>query len=358
VADPVPATGRQGARPLALENLSKVFGTGQPAVDRVSMRIEAGEFFSLLGPSGCGKTTTLRMVAGFEAPDAGRILLGGEDITALPPERRDMGMVFQNYALFPHRTIAENVAFGLRMRKVPKAEIAARVREALALVRLTGFEDRRPAQLSGGQQQRVALARAIVINPTVLLCDEPLGALDKKLRQQMQFELKTLHRRLGLTMIYVTHDQEEALTMSDRIAVMRAGKVAQSGPPQEIYDRPVDRFVADFIGDTNILEGEAQGMALAMPGWTLPLAAPATGRVAVALRPERVRVAPPGQGLVDATVEEANFLGDAVLLKLALPGEVAMLARSPRQDGAALAEPGARVSLSWQAEDPVVLADG
>jgi len=346
------------SRALTLRSLHKSFGSGAAAVDNVSLRIEEGEFFSLLGPSGCGKTTTLRMIAGFEAPDSGEIRLGAQNITALPPERRDMGMVFQNYALFPHRTIAENVAFGLRMRRVPKPELATRVREALALVRLTGFEDRRPAQLSGGQQQRVALARAIVINPTVLLCDEPLGALDKKLRQQMQFELKTLHRRLGLTMIYVTHDQEEALTMSDRIAVMRAGKVAQCGGPREIYDRPVDRFVADFIGDTNILDGEAVGAALAMPGgWRLPLPEARHGRASVALRPERVRLCPPGAGLVDATIEEANFLGDSVLLKLSLPGEQGMLARVPRHAEAGLLEPGATLGLTWQADDPVMLAD-
>ncbi len=349
---------RQGARALALEGLSKGFGTGAAmAVDDLTLHIGAGEFFSLLGPSGCGKTTTLRMVAGFESPDAGCIRLGAEDITPLPPERRDMGMVFQNYALFPHRTIAENVAFGLRMRGIAKAEIARQVEEALALVRLTGLGDRRPAQLSGGQQQRVALARAIVINPTVLLCDEPLGALDKKLRQQMQFELKTLHRRLGLTMIYVTHDQEEALTMSDRIAVMRGGKVAQCGTPGEIYDRPVDRFVADFIGDTNILEGEAAGGALTMAGgWRMPLAGAAGGPTAVALRPERVHVTVPGGGLVDATVEEANFLGDSVLLKLALPGGAPMLARAARGVDTALLQPGAPVALSWRSDDPVVLA--
>ena len=347
-------TSREGPRPLALDGLRKGFGTGAPAVDGVSMRIEEGEFFSLLGPSGCGKTTTLRMIAGFEPPDAGRILLGAEDITPLPPERRDMGMVFQNYALFPHRTIAENVAFGLRMRKLPKAEIASRVAEALALVRLTGFGDRRPSQLSGGQQQRVALARAIVIRPTVLLCDEPLGALDKKLRREMQFELKQLHRRLGLTMVYVTHDQEEALTMSDRMAVMHAGRVAQLGPPGEIYDRPVTRFVADFIGDTNILEGEASGAGLAMPGgWHLPLPVAPAGRTAVALRPERVRLDAPGLGLV----EEANFLGDSVLLKLALPGGTPMLVRAPRHTEAPFLQPGGQVSLAWLPEDPVVLAD-
>ena len=342
-------------RGVSLVGLEKGFG-GSAAVAGVTLDIAPGEFFSLLGPSGCGKTTTLRMVAGFEQPDAGRIRLGELDITALPPERRDMGMVFQNYALFPHRTVAENVAFGLRMRRVGKAEIAERVRAALDMVRLTGMDGRRPSQLSGGQQQRVALARAIVINPAVLLCDEPLGALDKKLRQQMQFELNSLHRRLGLTLIYVTHDQEEALTMSDRIGVMRAGRIVQSGPPGEIYDHPVNRFVADFIGDTNILEGVADGAFLELPGgWRSPLPTPANGPAAIALRPERVRLAQPGAGLVDATVEEANFLGDAVLLKLALPAGAAMLARAPRQTDPILLREGSRVGLDWRATDAVLL---
>jgi putative spermidine/putrescine transport system ATP-binding protein len=338
-----------------LEGLVKTFAGGTRAVDGVDLAIPSGEFFSLLGPSGCGKTTTLRMLAGFEAPDAGRIRVGGRDVTALPPERRDMGMVFQSYALFPHRTVAENVAFGLRMRGLPKSEIIPRVRQALEIVRLQGMEDRKPAQLSGGQQQRVALARAIVINPAVLLCDEPLGALDKKLRQAMQFELKALHRRLGLTLVYVTHDQEEALTMSDRIAVMRQGRIAQLGTPREIYDRPVSRFVADFIGDTNILEGEARDGALLLPGGAaLPLAAALRGPAAVALRPERVRVVPTAAGLLDAAVEEANFLGDAVLLKLAAPG-LTLLARAPRDTDPALLAPGATVGLAWQPEDPVPL---
>jgi len=341
---------------VVLSGVTKVFPGGTRAVDAIDLAIGEGEFFSLLGPSGCGKTTTLRMIAGFETPDAGRIHVGGEDMTPLPPERRGMGMVFQNYALFPHRSVAENVAFGLRMRKAPREEQVRRVRDALAMVRLQGLEDRRPSQLSGGQQQRVALARAIVIDPTVLLCDEPLGALDKKLRQAMQFELKALHRRLGLTLVYVTHDQEEALTMSDRIAVMRAGRIAQLGAPREIYDRPTSRFVADFIGDTNILEGTASGDLLQLEGWASPLPTRRPpGPCAVALRPERVRLGAPGQGLVDARVEEANFLGDAVLLRLLLPGGGAILARAPRETDPALLSPGAAAALSWLPEDPVPL---
>ncbi|MFC0407395.1 ABC transporter ATP-binding protein [Roseomonas elaeocarpi] len=336
------AQGRSGAG-LELRALRKGYaGAPLPAVEGISATVAPGEFFSLLGPSGCGKTTTLRMIAGFEAPDAGQILLDGRDITALPPERRGMGMVFQNYALFPHRTVAENVGFGLRMQGVNKAEAAARVRDALALVRLTGLEDRRPAELSGGQQQRVALARAVVIRPAVLLCDEPLGALDKKLRQAMQFELKALHRQLGLTLIYVTHDQEEALTMSDRIAVMGAGRIVQCGPPREIYDHPRSRFVAEFIGDTNILAGVARAGSLVLPGgWHLPLpGGVAEGPCAVALRPERLRLVPAGKGLVDARVEEANFLGDSVLLKLVLPGGETLLVRTPRGNGAGAAASG------------------
>jgi putative spermidine/putrescine transport system ATP-binding protein len=341
---------------VVLSRITKVFPGGTRAVDNIDLRIAEGEFFSLLGPSGCGKTTTLRMIAGFEMPDAGSISVGARDVTALPPEQREMGMVFQNYALFPHRTVAENVAFGLKMRKVAREEMARRVREALALVRLQGLEERRPSQLSGGQQQRVALARAIVINPAVLLCDEPLGALDKKLRQAMQFELKELHRRLGLTLVYVTHDQEEALTMSDRIAVMRSGRIAQLGAPREIYDRPTSRFVADFIGDTNLLEGHAEGARLLLEGWSSPLPAPLpAGPATIALRPERVRLSSAGTGLVDATIIEANFLGDAVLLKLSLPDGAPLLARAPRETDPALLSPGAVAALSWRAEDPVPL---
>jgi len=342
---------------VSLEGVTKIFAGGTRAVDAISLEIGEGEFFSLLGPSGCGKTTTLRMVAGFETPDAGLIRVGARDVTALPPEARDMGMVFQNYALFPHRTVVENVGFGLKMRGVAREDVAKRVQDALALVRMTGLEERRPGQLSGGQQQRVALARAIVINPTVLLCDEPLGALDKKLRQAMQFELKALHARLGLTLIYVTHDQEEALTMSDRIAVMRGGRIAQLGAPREIYDRPTSRFVADFIGDTNILEGVAEGAMLRLPGgWTSPMrAALPAGPAAIALRPERVRPVAAGAGLVDATIEVANFLGDSVLLKLVLPEGQPLLCRAPRDAAAALLAPGAAIGVSWSADDPVPL---
>src|SRR5215475_14388335 len=249
---------RAGAATVRLERLCKSFDGSKRAVDAVDLAIDAGEFFALLGPSGCGKTTTLRMIAGFEMPDEGRIHVGGADVTDVPVHRRNLGMIFQSYALFPHRTVAENVAFGLRMRGLPRAEIAEAVARALKQVALAGYDARRPAQLSGGEQQRVALARALVVRPPVLLCDEPLGALDRKLRQSMKFELKALQKDLGVTLIFVTHDQEEAMAMADRIAVMSAGRIEQVGAPAEIYERPRTRFVADFIGEINLFAGTWQ----------------------------------------------------------------------------------------------------
>ena len=239
---------------ISLVDLTKQYREVR-AVDRVSLDVAVGEFFSLLGPSGCGKTTTLRMIGGFEQPTAGRIELRGRDVTNDPPERRPVNMVFQNYALFPHLNVFDNVAFGLRRHHVESGEVRQRVGEALELVRLTGLDKRAPDHLSGGQQQRVALARALVCRPTVLLLDEPLGALDLKLRKQLQVELKRIQAEVGITFVYVTHDQEEALTLSDRIAVMRAGRVEQLGTPEELYDRPRTRFVADFVGTTNLLAG-------------------------------------------------------------------------------------------------------
>jgi len=309
-----------------------VFDGKVVAVDDVTLDIAAGEFFSLLGPSGCGKTTSLRMIAGFEMPDSGRVHVGGQDITDVPVHRRDMGMVFQSYALFPHRTVAQNVAFGLRMRALPRPEIERRVAAALAQVALTGLEDRRPGQLSGGQQQRVALARALVIEPRVLLCDEPLGALDRKLRQQMQFELKELQRRLGVTLVFVTHDQEEALAMSDRIAVMNHGRVEQVGAPTEIYERPRTRFVADFIGEINILEdGKPR-----------------------ALRPEKIRLVPPGEARVAGVVETANFLGGATLYRVQAAGRT-WLARETHAGERSPRGPGDPVGLLWNDSDTVTL---
>ncbi|MFV9505862.1 MAG: ABC transporter ATP-binding protein [Oscillochloridaceae bacterium umkhey_bin13] len=240
---------------IELRDVVKQFGDVY-AVDHVSLQIRDGEFFSMLGPSGCGKTTTLRMIAGFEYPTSGEIMIHGRAMAAIPPHKRPVNTVFQSYALFPHMTVEQNVAFGLEMQGVPKAEIGPRVQEALDMVRLGGFAARRPRQMSGGQQQRVALARALINHPEVLLLDEPLGALDQKLRKEMQLELKSLQHRVGITFIFVTHDQEEALTMSDRIAVMSHGKVLQVGTPTEIYERPTCKFVADFIGETNFVDGK------------------------------------------------------------------------------------------------------
>jgi putative spermidine/putrescine transport system ATP-binding protein len=304
------------------------------AVDGVTLDIAAGEFFSLLGPSGCGKTTSLRMIAGFELPDSGRVHVAGRDITDLPVHKRDMGMVFQSYALFPHRTVAENVAFGLRMRDVPKPDIERRVEAALALVALTGLEERKPGQLSGGQQQRVALARALVVEPPVLLCDEPLGALDRKLRQQMQFELKELQKRLGVTLVFVTHDQEEALAMSDRIAVMNHGRVEQVGAPTEIYERPRTRFVADFIGEINILDEGGRPRAL---------------------RPEKIRLVIPAEARVTGVVETANFLGGSTLYRIRAADGRAVLARETHAGERALRDTGDAVGLAWNDSDAVVL---
>ncbi len=304
------------------------------AVDGVTLDIAAGEFFALLGPSGCGKTTSLRMIAGFEMPDSGRVHVGGEDITDVPVHRRDMGMVFQSYALFPHRTVAENVAFGLRMRDVPKADIDRRVAAALAQVALTGLEARKPGQLSGGQQQRVALARALVVEPRVLLCDEPLGALDRKLRQQMQFELKDLQKRLGVTLVFVTHDQEEALAMSDRIAVMNKGRVEQVGTPTEIYESPRTRFVADFIGEINVLDDG--------------------GRVS-ALRPEKIRLVPVARARLAGRIETANFLGGSTLYKIRGEDGRIVLARETHVEARSDLQPGDAVGLHWNDGDAVIL---
>ncbi len=286
------------AESLELENVSKRFGA-VAAVEPLTLAVQAGALLALLGPSGCGKTTTLRIIAGFERPDSGLVRIGGRDVTPEPPNRRRLGMVFQNYSLFPHMTVAENIAFGLKMAKVPRSEIPSRVSEALSLVRLPGFEDRSPAQLSGGQQQRVALARSLITSPAVLLLDEPLGALDKNLRESMQFELRQLQKRLGITTVLVTHDQEEALTMSDSVAVMNHGRVLQVGPPQEVYARPKERFVSEFLGTSNLLHatrvsqdlfvlggGEASFHVRARPQDR----AVSSSSVLLAIRPEKVRI--------------------------------------------------------------------
>jgi spermidine/putrescine transport system ATP-binding protein len=279
---------------VELVGLVKRFGE-VTAVDHVNLRIEDGEFFSLLGPSGCGKTTTLRLIAGFERPDAGAIMIDGVDMATTPPHRRPVNTVFQSYALFPHLNLAENVGFGLKYQNLSKDAARGKIGRALELVRLTGMERRKPSQLSGGQQQRVALARSLVLNPSVLLLDEPLGALDAKLRKALQIELKTLQREIGITFVYVTHDQEEALTMSDRIAVMSAGSVEQLGTPAEVYERPVSSYIAEFLGVSNLMEvmvkqgSEAQTVVqLGSHELTANTSYPWPGPALVSIRPERI----------------------------------------------------------------------
>jgi len=289
-----------GAPDIALEGVTKRFGDTL-AVDDLTLAIEQGSFFALLGPSGCGKTTTLRMIGGFEDPTAGRISLAGRDVTNVPPYRRDVNTVFQSYALFPHLTIERNVSFGLEQKRVPKAELRTRVAEALELVQLHGLGKRKPAQLSGGQQQRVALARALVNRPRALLLDEPLGALDLKLRKQLQLELSRIQREVGITFVHVTHDQDEAMSMADTIAVMNEGRIEQLGSPEELYERPQTSFVARFLGACNLLDGERVGR---------------DASVRVGVRPEKMRLAPAGQAPASAEgsvlrgrVTDASFLG-------------------------------------------------
>jgi spermidine/putrescine transport system ATP-binding protein len=367
---------QDGLAAIELVGVEKEFtggGHDVRAVEHIDLRIAEGEFFSLLGPSGCGKTTTLRMVAGFEEPTGGQILLHGRDMVGVPPFRRDVNMVFQQYALFPHMDVFENVAFGLRRKKVPKAEIARRVAEALALVELEGREKRRPRQLSGGQQQRVALARALVNRPRALLLDEPLGALDLKLRQAMQLELKRIQREVGITFVYVTHDQEEALTMSDRLVVMNAGRIEQLGNPRELYEYPATRFVANFIGTSNILTGwlERKGDAWALAGLgpdqrVLVADAGETAQgqeVELAVRPEKMVLRaehdppPPDRCALRATVTEIVYLGTSTQYRTVTDTGTAVAVY--RQN--ASATPGAEVLtgqvgwLEWPPEHSYVL---
>jgi len=344
------------AADVRLERVEKSFDGKTRVVDRVDLIVRPGEFFALLGPSGCGKTTTLRMIAGFEAPDAGRILVGGEDVTDLPVHKRDMGMIFQSYALFPHRTVAENVAFGLRMRGLGKSEIKDRVTQALRQVALEGYEDRRPAQLSGGQQQRVALARAIVIRPRVLLCDEPLAALDRKLRQSMQVELKQLQQQLGVTLIFVTHDQEEAMTVSDRIAVMNTGRIEQIGSPDDIYNCPRTRFVSDFIGEINLFEGTWQDGTFVSNGMVLPAQSEArSGRGTIAIRPERVRLTDGAGGVLTGTIKVRTFVSGQMIYRIVLQDGKELTVKEA--NNGAPRPIGARVGASWSLRDVVILND-
>jgi spermidine/putrescine ABC transporter ATP-binding subunit len=335
------------------------------AVSDVSLTIGAGTFFTLLGPSGSGKTTTLMMIAGFLHPTRGAIVIDGVDVTARPPQKRDLGMVFQSYAVFPHLTVFENVAFPLRVRSVPGSELRRRVAEALELVRLTGYEQRLPRQLSGGEQQRVALARALVFEPRVLLMDEPLGALDRKLRAHMQGELKRIQRHLHVTVIYVTHDQEEALTMSDRVAVMRAGRVEQAGAPSELYEAPVTSFVADFVGESNVLAGVV--VADAPPGrarvrveggvelWGIarqPMRAGAA--VAAAIRPEKIEATErpaPGLNHCKGVVDDVVYVGDAMRYAVALGAAGLLSVKVQNRAGARRLVHGEPVELAWAPED-------
>ncbi len=315
------------------------------AVDGINLQMPAGEFFSMLGPSGCGKTTTLRMIAGLERPTSGRILLDGHDMALTPPHKRNVNTVFQNYALFPHLNVFDNVAFGLRRQKRSKAEIRQRVAEALELVQLTGLEKRKPMQMSGGQQQRVALARALVLQPAVLLLDEPLGALDAKLRKALQIELKALQQHVGITFIYVTHDQEEALTMSDRIAVMSDGRVEQVGPPQDVYEEPTTTFVADFLGVSNLMSVTAHGESnrrcrVALGEFELFASngdVSTTGETRMVIRPERVRLEAhqsTGENRIPGMVERVVYLGNAnqIIVRLAHGETIQTLVQNTGED--------------------------
>ena len=370
--EPPPAPGGDGAF-LRIEGVSKRFGS-VAAVDDVSLDIGRGEFFALLGPSGCGKTTLLRMLAGFETPSAGALLLEGMDLAALPPYRRPVNMMFQSYALFPHMSVAGNVAFGLRQDRVPRAEIATRVADALALVELSPLARRKPHQLSGGQRQRVALARSLVKRPKLLLLDEPLAALDKKLREQTQFELMAIQQRVGITFVIVTHDQDEAMTVADRIAVMDRGRIAQVDTPSAIYEEPCSRYVAEFIGDVNVFEGRARApngneievdQADAPAGLAAPARAdgPAAGDpVMLAVRPEKIEIAPepPPPGSANAMageVTEIAYLGSTSTYRVRLDsGRMVVSTQTNRlgQAGATI-DRGARVHLSWPVEASILL---
>jgi spermidine/putrescine transport system ATP-binding protein len=359
-----PGSSRQGDLPdLQLREVTKQFGE-VVALDAVSLDIERGEFVTLLGPSGCGKTTTLRIVAGFETQTAGSVSIRGERVDGDPPYRRNVNTVFQSYALFPHLSVFDNVAFGLRVKGLPGTQVRRTVGEALEQVRLGGLDRRRPHELSGGQQQRVALARALVNRPAILLLDEPLGALDLKLRKEMQLELKRVHREVGITFIYVTHDQEEALTMSDRIAVMDAGRVVQLAPPREIYEQPRTTFVADFVGVSNLLPGEIReradsGTTIEVDGgWRFGKALrrppPAGQKVFVAVRPEKVRVTALERGL-RGQLDDFVYLGSRVTLVVRLGGDrmlqVEDSAVQPGNGGESIGQP---IAVEWDEADCLV----
>ena len=351
-------------------NVSKRYGAVVQAVKNLDLDVMRGEFLTLLGPSGSGKTTALMMLAGFEEPTGGEILIDGKRIDNVPPNRRGIGMVFQNYALFPHMTVAENLAFPLEVRRMGKAEIAERLASVLDMVQLPGLGGRRPDQLSGGQQQRIAVARALIFRPTLVLMDEPLGALDKQLREQMQYEIKEIHARLGVTFVYVTHDQTEALTMSDRIAVFDAGTVQQLSDPATLYERPQTRFVAGFIGENNRLDGTVEtvegqhvGVRLASGATVRALvvgkdAARQRAAVVLSLRPERLALLAAGaqaENALDATISQALYVGDHIRVACAVEGVGQLIVKIPNHSGALDIARGAPARLGWRTEDCLAL---
>ncbi len=381
MAEEVVSSGKPLVR---FEGVGKHFGR-HAAVEDFSLDIHRNEFFALLGPSGCGKTTLLRMLAGFETPDAGRILLDGEDIAALPPHLRPVNMMFQSYALFPHLTVADNVAFGLKQEKLPRKEMHMRVNDMLCMMKMEEFAIRKPHQLSGGQRQRVALARALVKRPMVFLLDEPLAALDKKLRTQTQSELRDLQKKLRITFLIVTHDQEEAMTMADRIGVMQAGRLAQVAPPREIYEHPASRWVAEFIGEVNLLDGTVSAVD-AQETWieTAAVGSVRVGqgnaahrgdRVTVAIRPEKIAIAraglrhaeaasaaqageaPSAPNSVSGQLIETGYFGDISVYKVKLdgPGTMRIATANVTRADAPVAKPGERVTLTWDADAGMVL---
>lgn len=352
---------------VELRNVTKRFGE-LTAVDSVSLSIGRGEFLTLLGPSGCGKTTLLRMIAGFELPDSGSVTLCGRDVTSLAPHQRDVTTVFQHYALFPHLNVFDNIAFGLARRRVTRDEIKRRVAAALEMVRLAGLDKRQPDELSGGQQQRVALARALVVEPRVLLLDEPLAALDLKLRKQMQIELKGLQRRLGISFIYVTHDQEEALTMSDRIVVMNAGRIEQMGRAEQIYERPMTEFVAGFVGASNIIEGtvdEVIGDLTSISVAGAKVGARADGvkqgeRVRILIRPEKISIfAGEASNQLRGQIESALYLGESTQWKIAIEDGQALTVLEQNREpfNSAQARIGQTVGIKWEPDSAVILKE-
>jgi spermidine/putrescine transport system ATP-binding protein len=356
-AEPSPARPEPDIR---LEGVTKRFDD-VVAVDDLSLEIEHGSFFALLGPSGCGKTTTLRMIGGFEEPSEGVIYLGEREVTGLPPYRRDVNTVFQSYALFPHLSIFENVAFGLRRRRIKGGELQQQVEEMLTLVGLSGLGGRRPRQLSGGQQQRIALARALVNRPRVLLLDEPLGALDLKLRKQMQLELKQIQHELGVTFVHVTHDQEEAMTMADSIAIMNDGRIEQLGAPNELYERPSTAFVAGFLGVSNLLWGTVAGDGLVrLDGGSELRVAPEilggrTGRVSVGIRPEKIRISGGEENSLSGVVEERAYIGVSTQYVVETPAGTLNVYVQNSEPGAVVAAPGDRLTLGWGPESTFVV---